>query len=311
MKIRFFWKKMNKSFIYLTLFVFSILNANYPLIIEKQLTISSQNGINSALAHLGQHTNPHEKPSITIWVHATKFLSIVGDYLHATPRSGLIHISEFSWMYRLKSLLETLSKGDSLAYPIEHMYAYGWSGALNFEDRKRESHNLYVAIKELTRVYQKKYNVIPHITLITHSHGGNVVLNMAHIKEKDSPIKVDAILMGCPVQHATKHFVHDDLFEKVYSLYSMQDWIQAADPQGLYSHAANTDVHLEFSDRIFPFDKKLRQTHIKINGSGIWHLGYIRHYFLALLPQLIKEIDQWETEIPHMAHQERILSVRV
>lgn len=302
---------MNKNFIFIALLFFSISSAQYPRVVEKQLIISQHNGVNSALAHLGQHTNPHEIPQITIWLHATKFISLLGDYFHATPRSGLVHISEFNWMYRLKSLLETLSKSDPLLFPIEHMYAFGWSGSLSFEDRKNESHNLYAAIKELIQAYQRKYKVIPHIRLISHSHGGNVILNMAHIKEKGCSFKVDIVLLGCPVQHATKHFVHDDLFEKIYSFYSTQDWIQAGDPQGFYVHEGNSDVHWEFSDRVFPFDKKLAQTHIKVNGSGVWHMGYIRHYFLGILPRLLKEIDLWETETPKASYQERILSVKV
>jgi hypothetical protein len=301
---------MNKNFIFITLLFFLTIKAHFPRVIEKQVTISAQS-THSALAHLGQHTRAHEIPQVTIWIHATKFLSLLGDYLHATPRSGLIHISEFSWTYRLKSLLETVSKADPLSYPIEHMYAFGWSGSLSFEDRKKESHHLYASIKELIGAYQKKYTVMPHITLITHSHGGNVVLNLAHIKEQNIPFKVNAIFLGCPVQHATKHFIHDEIFEKIYSFYSAQDWIQAGDPQGFYVHETNSNIHWELSDRVFPFDKKLMQTHIKINGSGIWHLGYIRHYFMAILPQLIKEIDQWETESPHLAYHERILSVKV
>lgn len=277
-------------------------------IIEKQIAILSQNPLQTTgLEHLNYTRS--SIPQVTIWVHATKVLSILSDYAHATPRPGLVHISEFSWTYHLKTLLETLSGAAPQQFPLDHMYAFGWSGALSFDERKKEAQNLYSALKMLLAAYQNKYGMEPQITFITHSHGGNVLLNLAKVKEPNFTTRVQAILLGCPVQHETKQLVSDPLFEKIYSFYSASDWIQAGDPQGLYLNETNKSRHWEFSDRLFPAHPKLSQVHLKIDGDGIWHLGYLRPYFIKTLPRLLQEIDAWQSVVPNKVNQERVMNV--
>jgi len=300
---------MKKNIIFVVLAGLSFNAEAYQYtIVQKQILIQQHNANQpTGLEHLTPKENV--VPNVTIWVHATKFMSFVGDYAHATPRPGLIHISEFSWTYRLKSLLQTISAADPIQFPLEHLYAFGWSGVLSFDERKKEAQNLYNAIKLLMVTYKNKYGVEPHITLIGHSHGGNVILNVARVKDKDFTTKITAIMLGCPVQHETQEAIHDPLFEKVYSFYSESDWIQAGDPQGFYLNDTNHERHWELSSRMFCFDAKMRQAQLQINSWGIWHLGYIRHYFLEILPRLVKELDAWEIEMPSRPLQERVLLV--
>jgi hypothetical protein len=299
-------KKLIASLLFCSFYGISLFAAQSPL--ERLVAIVGNNPSQvTGLEHLAEKAEI--VPQVTIWVHATKFVGFASDFIHATPRSGLMHISEFPWNYRLKNLLETLNSADPRAFPREHMYAFGWSGSLSFEERLKEGGNLYRALKVLIPAYKNKYGVEPHITFITHSHGGNVVLNIPNFIEKDFKHKATAIFLGIPVQKETKEIIHNPFFERIYSFYSHNDWIQAGDPQGFYINNSNNERHWEFSERTFCGDKKLSQAHLKINGEGIWHLGYIREYFVSILPRLVQELDLWEDQSPSSLGQERVLSV--
>jgi len=56
---------------------------------------------------------------------------------------------------------------------------------------------------------------VPKVTLISHSHGGNVALNLAAIAEKESPLSIERlILLACPVQQETAALVDAPMFKK-------------------------------------------------------------------------------------------------
>lgn len=59
-----------------------------------------------------------------------------------------------------------------------YFYTYGWSGLISQQRRRKEAIRFFNA---LTDEYQKltQAGIKPRIRLITHSHGGNVILNMA------------------------------------------------------------------------------------------------------------------------------------
>src|SRR5690242_13320291 len=76
------------------------------------------------------------KPRITIWLHGTKTMSVISDFVHAVPCKGLIALADLSSLYRIKKVMHTLSQADSHRFPFEHFYAYGWSGKLCFKKRK-------------------------------------------------------------------------------------------------------------------------------------------------------------------------------
>ncbi len=285
----------------------SPINAKDKAVLYKQIAISqsilNQNGPTNVYAQ--------DVPRVTIWIHGTKALSMVGDYVHATPYPGLIAVSELSWMYRLKRLLNTLASTHPMQCHPEHLYVFGWSGTLSFEARKSDAHNLYQALKQLNHDYQIKYGKKPIITIITHSHGGNVVLNLAKVKESNTEFKVRAILMACPVQHATKHLVKDPIFELIYSLYSHADILQILDPQGLYTYETHENIHFELSDRIFPYAPNLRQACIAINGHKVSHLGFFLERFVKIIPNIIHALEIWEREEPSTSDQERILNIEL
>lgn len=68
-------------------------------------------------------------------------------------------------------------------HPQEHhVYTFGWSGLLSQKQRRKEAIRLYnLLAEEIDRYHCLGKN--PKIRLIAHSHGGNLCLNLATIKE--------------------------------------------------------------------------------------------------------------------------------
>ncbi|MGB8367135.1 MAG: hypothetical protein WCD44_02140 [Candidatus Babeliales bacterium] len=113
-----------------------------------------------------------------------------------------------------------------------HYYTFGWSGLLSPTVRYKEGKKLFNSIvKELNIFWEQ--NIYPKIRLIGYSHGGNVCLNLAAIRQDKYPLSSltidELILLGCPVQTETDYLVADQIFKKVYHIYSLADRIQRID----------------------------------------------------------------------------------
>lgn len=297
--------KLKTHIIACVVMIMSLTNCTKKSLIKKKIDI---NAIQPKID--AQEINIEEQPRVTIWVHGTKSVGKISDRIHATHEQGLLHITSIPPRYHLGDMIKTISQADPIRYPMEHCYAFGWSGALSFEARQKEAQKLYDAIKLLIKHYQTSYNATPIITLITHSHGGNVVLNLATIKDPHDDFVIDqAILLACPVQNETKHLIEDPIFKKIYAFYSTMDMLQILDPQGMYITEHNKERKLELSQRQFPHNPKLRQTRLKIDKVGLPHAGFILCKFVKLLPGLVDETERWEHEQPSTENQERLLII--
>ena len=221
---------------------------------------------------------------------------------------GLAKVASYEPKCQLHKIATTLCSSDPEQYDFEHFYTFGWSGKLCFKARLQAAQELYNALCELERHYQNAYGVKPRFRIITHSHGGNVALNLANVQEPDKPLEIDElILLACPVQCATKSSVTADCFVKVYSFYSSVDMFQVIDPQGLYKERSENT----FSQRQFDHGEKLRQAKIKINGRSLMHIDFIFTTFIKHLPQLSKEIDHlYEIVIPSQVSWPKQLDIR-
>lgn len=242
----------------------------------------------------------YSAPNITIWVHGTCLwpFRVLRKYWADSPT--LIKVSSMKPNYYLRKVAENLS-ASSLDYPIDNFYFLRWSGKLSVSEREETAQHLYEAIKGLLAEYKEKYETKPTITVITHSHGGNVALNLSKVKDRDPDVKVDnLVLLACPVQRHTREFVHDCMFENVYSFYSTLDFMQVLDPQGLHYHpelkCRKPKGEPLFSGRSFPKHSKLCNVKIKINGKGVWHTQFLSQEFISILPQLINNINSWREE---------------
>lgn len=236
-------------------------------------------------------------------------MSFVSDFVHAVSHKGLLLANELSSYYRIRKVIKTLASTEPHRFPLEHFYVYGWSGKLCFKQRYNEAIKLHAALTDLTNHYTKTYGIAPQITLITHSHGGNVALNLAAIPNKNSALNLELIMLACPVQHETKNNVQDPIFKRIYSFYSPADILQIIDPQGLYITEHNEKLHFELSERLFPNHSALRQMMLEINGHGVTHLGFILERTIRMLPSLLDAAEEWEQLEPSMAGVERVLEV--
>lgn len=288
---------MMKKITLLLSIMFPLANCSHKKMIKKTVTIH-------ASAKVPKVVPTPTAPRITVWVHGTKGLGSISDHIHATSHQGLAHYATVPRSYRIGAVMKSLIDADSLQFPSEHFYIFGWSGKRNFDERLAESKKLYMALRLLIDEYQTKYGICPQLTLITHSHGGNVALNLSCFHNQDKPLAISQlILLACPVQHETEHLIAHSMFEKVYSLYSTSDMIQVLDPQGMYLTPHNKKRHLELSNRQFPIYPQVRQVKLKINGHGIMHIGFITNKFIKMLPFIIHEIEQWHIDSPSCNHE--------
>lgn len=187
---------------------------------------------------------PPPKP-IIVWVHGTRPSSFMPwvemnqalkekvDSLSQTPK-GLHPLDALDHEGRTHKLLTALSQANPEQFPLESIYAFGWSGDLDGPERKKSAGRLYASLGELTALYKRDYGIAPPIILLSHSHGGNVILNMAPFYQQHDDVKiVKNIMLACPVQKDTAGWVATPLFGNTYSLHSHVDLVQIMDPQRL------------------------------------------------------------------------------
>lgn len=244
---------------------------------------------------------------ITIWVHGTKLTPtlVYANFFYRMP--GMNPAKNYEQRYHKRQAAQLLCQVAPEQYSLEQFYFFGWNGKLCFEERQRASQDLYNAIVTLIQEYEQQGKK-PKIRIITHSHGGNVVLNLAHHNHDKQIIIDELILLGCPVQENTKHLIEAHCFKKVYAFYSGSDMFQIIDPQGLYKKSSSKKI---FSERRFKHHSKLRQAHIKLHGRSIMHVEFLCFAFLQQLPLLCRQIDQLYTSLEEsQISHEKIMDIK-
>jgi hypothetical protein len=203
--------------------------------------------------------------------------------------------------YRVATIAHILNKADPEAFPVDRFYLFGWSGLLTPENRLHAAERFYDALYLLQQQY-------PHepIRIITHSHGGNMVLNIAHFFEKKEkkiePID-ELILFACPVQQNTAHYTTHQTFKRILSFHSTLDMFQVIDPQGLYTLKGlikqegfyQTFSYLKqmwplFSQRHFP-DKHVQHIRVSYHNRGLTHIEFLLRDFLQHLPAILTFLE--------------------
>jgi len=248
---------------------------------------------------IAQELNKNEPPVITIFVHGSKpqipkFFYQKGEYFFP---QGLYHANNLCDRHGPREIIRGLK--DSTYVDQEHLYFFGWSGKLNARERLIAAKALTEKIEKIVQAYIKKYDIMPKLHIITHSHGGNVALNVVHeLESRKSNIVInEMILLAPPVQAWTKEYVKSKNVNKIYNFYSEGDLIQIADPQGLQVHFNKNNVIdmpelFEQSKRTFEHHKNVTQIQTIINEKDPWHITFIDYY-----PPALKDI------LRHFPHQ--------
>jgi hypothetical protein len=272
-------------------------------ILQKSYALTRYNSTNCRCSNRkAAEKNSATQQPITVFVHGTlpPLLSKLAHFFDIPL--GLTPALTQGNNYYMGRIPFILNKADKNQFPLESSYLFGWSGELDFAARKKAAYQLYNALKTLQGQGP--------ITLITHSHGGNVALNLALVTEEqqDTSFSIERlIILAAPVQHATAHLVSSPIFKTIISLYSLGDLTQILDPQGLYkeSNILSNTVPL-FSERLYKPSHNLVQASIFINRRKIRHITFISKRFLSKLPMVLQAIKDFcckkDTETLKEAH---------
>ncbi len=236
-------------------------------------------------------------PYITVWVHGSRAgivtKHILKNMFHAPD--GLLLANDFACKYHLRKIAESLAQADPINYPQEHIYLFGWSGDLSFEVRRATAERLYEQISVLVADYTQKFGKRPRLRIITHSHGGNVALNLAAVAPQTTKLHIDElILLACPVQAATACYIASPLFGEVFAFYSTFDFFQVADPQGIYKHNGSRPL---FSRRKFAPCEKLSQVRVMMDGRALMHIDFVLLPFISRLPGIMRHVRCWNNRL--------------
>jgi hypothetical protein len=246
---------------------------------------------------------PPKPPIITVWIHGTKIDECLpSPFAHYAKKLAPLmfehtlglHLSSTCGEYHYDAIrAAALGTTDPLQFQPEHLYSFGWSGELNTRARQKAAQELFNALKLLILAIREEYHADPEIILISHSHGGNVILHLAEIIDPDGfeLTITKAILLACPVQKRTEHLINAPMFKRIYSLHSHTDMIQIADLQGLHNKKKVTRPLL--SCRHFDAHPKLIQAAIRWKNCPIWHPDdyIINEVMLKLLTRGIKSVN--------------------
>lgn len=242
-----------------------------------------------------------ERPVFTVWIHGTKFMrsDTYKRVFNGIP--DIKHVKEFPAAHKVQFHMQLLYRDAPELFDYNAMYLFGWSGRLSNHERYWAAVILYQKLAALSQTYQKKFGVLPRIRLVTHSHGGNVALNLARVHKirKDSFDIDTLVLLACPVQHETKELAKSGFFKRIYAFYSSLDMVQVLAPEFMYrmrdsegSIVGSCLRWIPFSNRCFDAVTPVRQAWIKINGHGIMHSAFTTSKFLRTLPTLMKAVDE-------------------
>lgn len=248
------------------------------------------------------HASQHAVP-VTVFVHGTSL--VLGKIVY-TP-SGLHNFSKLSKIDVSYKFGLELARSDSLNFPLSDYYSFGWQGELDFKRRETAAEELAEQLLKLVEIYKKRGQRIK-LTVITHSHGGNVALNLAKVVANLSPdqrqlLVIDRLIMlACPVQIKTRDYVHSLVFVNIYALYSKLDFIQVAAPQLSEFQNQLEQGEIPGSERVFPLDLRLKQAEIKAGWRpGIPHLEFIHPSFARKLPKILSRLDWYAEHSPTQA----------
>lgn len=242
-----------------------------------------------------------DTPVITVWIHGTKFTRSDTYRRVFNGMPDIKHINEFPSEHAIQFHMQLLHRDAPQLFDYNSLYVFGWSGRLSTHERYCASVILYQKLVALYESYTQKYGKSPRIRLVTHSHGGNVALNLARVhKLRNDQLEIDSlVLLACPVQYETKVLVESMFFKKIYAFYSSLDMVQVLAPDFVLrkrdqegSIVGSCLRWIPFSNRCFEPKARVRQAWIKINDHAIMHSSFTHSRFLRTLPHLLKAVDE-------------------
>ena len=176
--------------------------------------------------------------------------AMLGLGLHSFEPTFVVPEGEYKRAaYPIAGAYEEVTQALAPGSTINHYYTFGWSGLLSAQARLAAAGELGKALTDEYRALVTQ-GITPTIRIITHSHGGNVALNLATLALDDLPHIDELVLLGTPVQEETSALVHEELFGTIYNLYSLQDAAQGADFISTKNHHSERRFELEEEGKV-------------------------------------------------------------
>jgi len=224
---------------------------------------------------------------VTIWVHGLK--------LFGTNKSGLglRHSSDFIRRDSLARVMRALKASYTDQFSIDHVYGFVWTAEFSLKGRETASKDLNAALEKLSQQFHFGATGAPKLRLIGFSEGANVVLSLAKYKHDGTYTVNELVLLAGPVQYSTAHLVHDQLFHRVYNMYSSGDYVQLISPQAIYDLDFANPV---LTTRRFADAPNLVQATMRTNGHTMGHFGFNNPKFVVMLNSTIELMNQWIDE---------------
>lgn len=246
---------------------------------------------------LPAQTRCSQPPKVTIWIHGTNLQLVLPKKLYPfmpltyQPKrpldltTTLVPVQQLSPQSQVRTLAQELAQQDPANFNLEQFYLLRWSGGWGTTAREHAAVDLYQLLTDLVANLTAQFGVTPEITIIGHSHGGNVALNLARVYNREQlnfQVK-RLVLLACPVLAESCQAVADPLFRQIYALYSQGDWIQILDLQ---------DWDWGFAVRNFPVAPQLQQASVQCAGQDLDHFGFKQRNFIANLPTILQLMDR-------------------
>lgn len=151
--------------------------------------------------------------------------------LHKINYAPITESSPYFYSFVTASMFQNILNNISTTeYRDASFYTFGWDGKLSNQSRVDCAKKLYKSLFDEIQKLKASYKKI-NITILAHSHGGNVALNLVNAyNELKSDLIIDnLILIGTPIQSETSQFILSPIFKKIYNFYSNNDMVQVID----------------------------------------------------------------------------------
>jgi hypothetical protein len=190
-------------------------------------------------------------------------------------------------------------------------FLFGHLGLLSHQYRNQVAQEeLYVHLCDTISQYARTYWDIT-VTIVAHSHGGNIALNLVEAEHKyRRGLRIDNLVMwGTPIQLETMGYVYDHLFKRVINCYSDGDWVQGIDTVSTKQRACFKKLYDERLDFCRPTKTRgvvcdvrwlVGENSQRVGHGNMWLLGReekVVHTLdplpvMVLTPALLELLDQ-------------------
>jgi hypothetical protein len=174
-------------------------------------------------------------------------------------------------------------------------YLFGHLGLLSHQYRNQVAQEeLYHHLCDLLAKYNKEYwNV--GLTIVAHSHGGNIALNLVEAERVHKRgLRIDNLVMwGTPIHVETIAYIFDPIFKRVINCHSDGDWVQGIDKVSTKNRTCFKKLYDErlvphwpktFSTRVYDVRWMVNKKVDRIGHGNMWLLGREEKALVSLDP---------------------------